>query len=281
MRQSTWERAQQTPVTWVVVIAYLAMAFVTFTDTEQAKEWRAAGVMVPYLVSDGQPWRLISHAFLHGGLLHLGFNTIVMIWIGPALEMALGSLRFSVLYVVSATGGAVAVALVNSPLQPVLGGSGALFGMMGAAVALHLRSSRHMMSAFDQRGPRTLLMLIGLNLLFGLLVPNISNSAHIGGLIAGTCLVLVFFDFGQWQSRGSTKLAFAVAGFGLLVHTLLPVTRWDWLQNRAANSNDPAVATELGEAAQRSAIADGELGELLRATGRPQPAQGNRKRRGG
>ena len=163
----------------------------------------------------------------------------------------------------------------------MLGGSGALFGMMGAAVALHLRSSRHMMAAFDQRGPRLLLMLIGLNLLFGLLISGISNSAHIGGLIAGTCLVLVFFDFGQWESQRSTKLAFAVAGLGLLVHTLLPVTRWDWLQNRAADSNDPVVAAELGEAAQRSAIADGELGELLWRTGRPQPVQGDGKRRGG
>ena len=280
MRESAWERAQRTPVTWVVVIAYLAMAFVTFADTEQAKEWREAGLMVPHLVSEGQPWRLISHAFLHGNLLHLGFNTIVLIWIGPPLELALGSLRFVVLYVVSAVGGAVAVALVNSPMQPVLGGSGALFGMMGAAVALHLRSSRHMMAAFDQRGPRMLLTLIGINLLFGLL-PGISNTAHIGGLIGGTCLVLVFFDFGQWESQRSTKLAFAVAGLGLLVHTLLPVTRWDWLQNRAADSNDPVVAAELGEAAQRSAIADGELGELLWRTGRPQPVQGDGRRRGG
>ena len=279
MSGSLWERAQQTPLTWVIAIAYVTMAFLTFEDNESAAAWRLAGVMQPHLVSEGQPWRLVTHAFLHGGVLHLLLNLIALIWIGPALELAMGSLRFAALYLISATGGAVAVTLVNSPMQFVLGGSGALFGMFGAAVALHARSGRHMVAFLDQQRPRQLISLIVFNLLFGFLVPGISNAAHIGGLIAGFCLTIAFFDLGQWKARRSTQLALTVAALGLLLNSLLPVTRWDWLQRRAAECNDPVLAQELAHGAALSARADSELMDLLRAT-QPQVPAANRRRGG-
>ncbi|MFN6195042.1 MAG: rhomboid family intramembrane serine protease, partial [Planctomycetota bacterium] len=126
------------PATIVVAIACVTLAVVTrmFGPPEEFQELLLQhGLLSPALVADGDWWRLLAAAFLHGGAVHLVFN-LMMLWsLGPALEQSLGSLRFTALYVASAVFGNVAVCLLYDPRQPVLGASGAIFGLMGAAVA--------------------------------------------------------------------------------------------------------------------------------------------------
>lgn len=262
MSASPWERAAQTPVTWVVVIAYLTMAMLTIPDEEMALLWFERGWLTPELVADGEPWRLLSHAFLHGGVLHLALNLYALVWIGPALELTLGSLRFALLYAVAAAGGGVCVALTNSPLQPVVGGSGALFGMFGAAVALHAHSGRHHLEFLETGRARQLLLLIAVNLVLGFLIPMVSNAGHVGGLVAGFVFTFAFLDVGRRPVPRRVRAALAAALLGLLVHTLLPVTRWDWLWHRAAAAGDAAHRAELERAALQSARDDEALGGL-------------------
>lgn len=247
--KSLLEQADESPVTFVVVLAYVTLAFLTDPFSPKGEMLLEYGALQPVLVVEGEPWRLLAHAFLHGGIVHLGFNTLALVWFGPVLERSLGSIKFSLLYVVSALGGALAVCLVQDPRMLVVGGSGALFGMMGAAVAMNMRAGRHLLSFLQFHGPRQLIGLIVFNLVLGMLIPVISNTAHVGGLLAGFVLVFCFLDRGRTRPDGVSRaihLGWAALFVGLLFHACLPATRWDFLADRF---NEASSAGERQRAA--------------------------------
>lgn len=134
-------------------------------------------------VADGEVWRLLTAAFLHGGLLHLLLNMYALYLFGPPLEAALGRARFAALYVVAALGGSATSYAFGNPGQPSLGASGAVFGLLGAYLVVNRRLRR------DSSG---VLVLLAVNFAFGLLVPRIDWRAHLGGLVAGVLCALAF-----------------------------------------------------------------------------------------
>lgn len=227
------QAADEIPVTLVVAIAYATLAVVTGMlgpDEEFAARLATYGWLTPGLVASGEPWRLVGYAFLHGGILHLLLNMASLWSLGPALERSLGSARFAGLYLLSALGGGLAVCLVYAPSQPVVGGSGALFGMMGAAVAMNMRAGRHLLAFLDFEGPRRLLGWIALNLAMGVAVPIVSNTGHVGGLLAGFVGTFLWLRPGEPSpARRRWRLATTALFAGLLFGSLLPVTRHDWL----------------------------------------------------
>ena len=89
-------------------------------------------------VAEGEWWRLITAAFLHYGLIHLGMNMLVLWFIGPPLEEYFGHWRYLLVYLVSGLAGS-AGALVASPNALTVGASGAIWGIMGAALVLEAR----------------------------------------------------------------------------------------------------------------------------------------------
>lgn len=242
------------PVTLVVAVAYGTLAVLTGSLGIDSP-WQALdrhGWLTP---ADAvvEPWRLLSSAFLHGNVVHLLFNLSMLFGIGPALERTLGSVRFALLYVVAALGGSFGVCLLYHPFSPVVGGSGALFGMLGAAVALNVRSGHHPLAFLDFEGPRRLLGMIVANLLIGFFLPMISNTAHIGGLVAGFLVTLLWLDPGRavtarlWTWRAAATALFA----SLLFHSLMPVTRADWLleqARRAPAAEQPALRRAMAMA---------------------------------
>ena len=235
--RSLRDEVEEIPITIVVAIAYCALAVATgmFRDDGRfAERLDDHGWLTPLQAAAGEPWRLLTHAFLHGGAVHLLFN-MVMLWaIGPGLERSLGSLRFALLYLGAALGGALAVCVAYHPLQPVVGGSGALFGMMGAAVAINMRSGRHVLAFLEFEGPRRLLGMIVVNLLLGWLLPMVSNTAHVGGLLAGFVLTLLWLRPPAPSAlRARWQLAIAALAVGLTFWSLVPVTRVDWLEREA------------------------------------------------
>ena len=237
--------ADETPVSYVIALAYVTMAFLTDPMDPEPLDLIHYGAGVGFLIQDGEPWRLITHAFLHGGLIHLAFNTFFLIQIGPMVERRLGSVKFIVLYVITAVGGGVVGSLWHHPVTPLVGGSGALFGMMGAAVAINMRSGRHLLDFLDYHGPRQLLWLIAINLILGLLIPFVSNAAHIGGLISGFTLSFCFLERGRARIDGAGR-AIQAGWIALFVSTLFycsfPVLRWDYLLTQTARADDPARA---------------------------------------
>src|SRR5436309_6706780 len=86
-------------------------------------------------VAHGEYWRLLTAAFLHYGPLHLGMNMLALSWFGTPVEQYLGRLRYLLVYLVSGLAGS-AGALLVTPNSPTVGASGAIFGIMGAALVL-------------------------------------------------------------------------------------------------------------------------------------------------
>lgn len=252
----SWRRVDEIPVTLVVVIAYVTL-FVVCRPFEAPVEFRdrldTFGWLTGTQAAAGEPWRLLSYAVLHGSVLHLLFNLSTLLSLGPALERSLGSARFLLLYVVTAFGGGLGTCLLYKPTQPVVGGSGALFGMLGCAIALNMRSGRHLLAFLDFEGPRRLMANVALNLAIGYFLPFISNTCHVGGLIAGFVLTFLWLAPGrpsarQWAWRLATTALLASLTFA----ALMPVTRHDWLNLAREAESNPARKAALGRAQRLS-----------------------------
>lgn len=127
-------------------------------------------------VADGQLYRLLTAAFLHGSITHLLFNMYALFLVGPTLERQLGRLRFSALYLLSAFGGSAVSYAVSSPAQLGVGASGAVFGLFGATLLLGRRLRME---------TKQISVLLAINLALGFVIPNIDWRAHLGGLGVG------------------------------------------------------------------------------------------------
>jgi membrane associated rhomboid family serine protease len=135
------------------------------------------GALVGVLVSDGEWWRLITAMFLHASLLHLGFNTLALYWLGSIVEQAIGTWRFVLVYFAAGLAGSAGALIFSSPFAITVGASGAIFGIMGALMILEYHATGSL--AGQAMG------LIVINLALTFTIPNISIGGHLGGLVAG------------------------------------------------------------------------------------------------
>ena len=97
-------------------------------------------LFVPGGLDQGEWWRLITAAFLHASLIHLGMNMLVLWFIGAPVEQAIGRGRFLAIYIVSGLAGS-AGAIIFSPNAVTVGASGAIFGILGAALVLEAQKN--------------------------------------------------------------------------------------------------------------------------------------------
>jgi membrane associated rhomboid family serine protease len=172
------------------VIVYLLQATNGGTFTNPAGEVFQKGFLRAFEVANGEWWRLVTNAFLHGSVIHLGFNMLMLWWFGRPLEGLLGRVRFLAVYFIAVLAGS-AGALILAPTAATIGASGAVFGILGAGLILE----RSNMAVFGG----TALLIVLFNLSFTLLVrPSyISIGGHVGGLIGGALAVLVLSRFGR------------------------------------------------------------------------------------
>jgi len=147
------------------------------------------GPFVPH----GGWYRLVTAMFLHESLLHIGFNMYALFVIGRVVEQYLGTLRYIGLYFVSGLAGS-AGALLQTPHAPVLGASGAIFGILGAMLVLEWQLTGSL------RGQAAVLIVI--NLVISFVIPGISWGGHVGGLIGG---ILVMLAYAHWSDRGRAQ----------------------------------------------------------------------------
>ncbi|WP_085528441.1 rhomboid family intramembrane serine protease [Kocuria massiliensis] len=137
------------------------------------------------ILTEVQPWRMLTSGFVHspGNLLHIALNMYTLYIFGAALEPRMGKWRFLAVYLLSIIGGSAAVYLLASPYTLVVGASGGVFGLFGALFAW---------TRFRGGDTRGLLVLVGINLVFGFVVPGIAWQAHVGGLVVGAVIALLF-----------------------------------------------------------------------------------------
>jgi membrane associated rhomboid family serine protease len=169
--------------------------------------------LAPVLVGANHDYqRLITAAFLHYGPVHLLLNMLALYMLGPALEQVLGWWRFLALYLIAALGGSVAILLLGDIRTPVVGASGAIFGLFAAAVVLARRVGFNSTSLW---------ITIGINFVFTFSVANISKLGHLGGFVLGGAAALVLIG-GQLNGRGRLpSLRLQVAGLAVLAGLLV------------------------------------------------------------
>ena len=139
-------------------------------------------------VANGDWWRLITSAFLHANILHIGLNMLAIGWLGVPVERYIGHMRYLALYIVSGLAGA-AGALIADPTGITVGASGAVFGILGALLIIeYQQTGRIAGQAFT---------LIVINLAFSFTFSGISVGGHIGGLIGGIASMLALSRFGR------------------------------------------------------------------------------------
>ena len=132
-----------------------------------------------------EPWRMLTAGFVHSpeSFWHILINIYSIYIFGRVIEPMLGPSRFLVLYLISIFGGSAAVLWLSEPVVPVVGASGAFFGLMGAYLIM-------LRAIGDNSG--LLVGLIAVNLAFGFVVPGISWQGHLGGLLAGMAVTGVY-----------------------------------------------------------------------------------------
>ncbi|MCK6204433.1 rhomboid family intramembrane serine protease [Bacillus infantis] len=131
------------------------------------------------LILEGEWWRFFTPIVLHIGLLHLIMNTLALYYLGTAVERIYGSTRFLFIYILAGFMGALASFLFNSSVSA--GASGAIFGCFGALLYFGLIQPK----LFFRTMGLNILIVLGINLLFGFSVPGIDNAGHLGGLAGG------------------------------------------------------------------------------------------------
>lgn len=159
-----------------------------------------------------EPWRMLTSAFLHsqGFFLHIVLNMYTLWLFGQALEPSLGRVRFLAVYVLSALGGSVGFFLLTPlSMTPVIGASGAVFGLFGGLFVV-----------MRQRGGdvRQLLVLIAINAVLGFMISGIAWQAHLGGLVTGAAATAVI----AYAPRGRARTAVQIGGL-VAVGALLAV----------------------------------------------------------
>ncbi len=134
------------------------------------------GKFSPSILLHGEWWRLITASFLHGGLMHIAFNSMSLFNLGTVAEGVFGTSRFVVLYLVTGICGFVASTLWSTSLS--IGASASVCGLLGATYAYgRISFNTHLQSI----GKRWIIFIA----IFGFLFPAIDNAAHFGGLVSG------------------------------------------------------------------------------------------------
>lgn len=202
----------RTPVTFgilaVTVVAYVVALLVGHNEVNTALAFHPLAIYE-------QPWRLLTVSLTHASVMHIGFNMLALWLIGRTLEPLIGSWRFLALYVIATIGGDAAVSLLTQGTW-VVGASGAIFGLMGALVVIARRLGTDITS---------MLVVLGINFAFGLVVGGISWQAHLGGVIAGAVVGLIFYTTRQ-RSQRTLQIVLLIATAAVLVFlAYLPVIR--------------------------------------------------------
>jgi len=173
-----------TPVAGALIVVNLAIfvldavrSYGSAGTADHVSDLQVHLVIAQRFLDDGEWWRLVTAGFVHFGPLHVAMNMLLLFQLGRMLEPALGSAKFALLYAASLVGGSVG-AVMLTPQALTGGASGAVFGLMAAAVVGVARRGGNPMST-------GLGATFAVNIVLTLAIPGISIGGHFGGAIAG------------------------------------------------------------------------------------------------
>lgn len=204
---------RKTPAVFSIIGLTVLIWMIGLQYTEQVLGF---GLLIPELVRMGEWWRLLTSVFLHYEITHIMFNMVTLYFFGSIAERIFGVSRFLVIYVLAGIAGSLlSVAFAGNSS---LGASGAVFGLFGALLAFGQFNRK----AFSMTIGTSVYALLAINLIFGFIMPNVNNWAHIGGLIGG---FLIAMTAGIPDTPNRKRLQ-----YGLLYLAYTAITIWIGLE---------------------------------------------------
>lgn len=266
------------PVTTLLLISFIGLFFMQVLSgvdannpsTEALLKWGANAL--PYTM-DNEPWRLASSAFLHIGLMHLLFNGFAMYFFGQIAEPMFGSAKFLALFLLAAIGGN----LLNNHItwQGILDGTGqpglsagASGGIMGIGAALLIAALFKISVNGMVLNLKSLIIIMGINLVYGFAVPGIDNAGHIGGAVTGLVIALAF-AIAYRQRLAATLQNMPSRAQDIYQTTYINSFRFDNdgnFDNNSSFNHDSAVNLPLDSYANQAALNHGKINEQQTAT---------------
>lgn len=175
---------KQLPYITIFLVAANVILFLICTFTGEML-YNVGGLSPKSFLDDRQYFGIITALFLHADIHHLANNMLLLAGLGMMMEKDIGHMKFAILYLIAGLGGNV-VSLsyklfADEWYVSSIGASGAVFGLVGALLAMVLCRTESMPNVTWQR----ILIVIVYTLYSGTRTSNIDNAAHIGGFLSG------------------------------------------------------------------------------------------------
>ena len=210
----------ENPVTFALLLTNVLFMFLIYAGSQQVgaapldiddRILRMLGYKHTYLIlARGELWRLVMPIFLHGGLMHFGFNSFVLWQVGGQVEELFGSRRFLFIYMVTGVFGFVVSTYWS--LVPSVGASGSLMGLMGVLIG-YITQKPGFMREYQTALIRWALFI----LVLGLVIEGVDNAAHIGGLLSGLALSRIVSDRRPSTAGAHFRLGLMTWTAGLMI----------------------------------------------------------------
>jgi len=202
----------------IAIYLYCVMASNNLTPNHDVLLW--LGMSQRERLWEGEWYRLVMPNFLHGGVMHIMMNMYSFYLYGPAAEVQFGTSNFGTLYLLSGVGGFACSQMCGGYFA--VGASAAILGILGAYLSVKVLEYPVLKNAWKSSDVRNIAFWIALNFAFKLVVRNIDNWGHLGGLIFGIALG-AFFELWRKQRRFGLPL---IAVMVLLVAVSVAAARW-------------------------------------------------------
>jgi membrane associated rhomboid family serine protease len=221
-RTGFFSRSGDRPVVTYILMAITAFVFLLqlIPGLQVTQHLLYAGV---YSLPTGEfpgygfePWRMLTTVFTHSQsfIFHIALNMYSLWLFGQALEPMLGRARFLALYLISGFAGSIGVSLLAGDFVPVVGASGAIFGLMGAFLVIQRKRGGNM---------NGLLVLVGINLVLGFIPGiNVAWQAHVGGLVGGALVGLIYYETRHLRHKRRQTLLITALCVVLVAISLVP-----------------------------------------------------------
>lgn len=189
------EELRKEPVTVILILMNVLIFLVVdlnggSLDTQNMIRWGAA--YTPFIMEQGQIYRLFTCMFLHFGIEHLVNNMLVLFALGQRMEKVLGKGKFLILYLMGGIGGnllSLFMEIKGQEYAVSAGASGAVFAVMGAMIYIVL----HDKGKVEDLSAKQIIIMAVFSAYLGIVSDGVDNAAHIGGLIAGFFLSVILY----------------------------------------------------------------------------------------
>ena len=193
------EEIKKEPITVLfILLNILIFLVVDFTGgSENTAHMIECGAAYPPLILENEEiYRLFTCMFLHFGIEHLLNNMLVLFVLGSRLEQVIGKIKFLLIYLIGGVLGNVISLLIELRTQDFAvsaGASGAVFAVMGAMIYIVIRNKGWL----GDLSMRQILVMAAFSLYFGFASTGVDNTAHVGGMVSGFFLAVIFYHPGR------------------------------------------------------------------------------------